>query len=340
MKKYFLLFVFHLIFCCPIFGNCTAITATIDTVALSQTKANTLDSLHYLLTKNLSTDEEKVFIIFKWITENISYDAKGFLNPRLYQVVQRQIRVKTKEAYEEKFTKLLANKIFKDKKAVCEGYARLFTYLCELSNIKAYTVTGFARVINERPRKLKQPNHAWNMVEINKELFLLDATWAAGYITGAPYTFVKKYNGFYYKTPPTQFINTHYAQQDSFNLIPQPISLDSFVENAITTEHFYLLGATNFSPKSTLKKDINNMVNFDINIENADSTLVVVEQNGTPNKKETILYLPWQKDLEFLGSHFTYMQGKVSVQFKIQNASTKTLAIFYKNNLIMQYWLQ
>lgn len=50
---------------------------------------------------------------------------------------------------------------------VCEGYAKAFKYLCDLStfdkDIHCYIVTG--------------QNHMWNVVQINGKNYLLDATW-------------------------------------------------------------------------------------------------------------------------------------------------------------------
>jgi transglutaminase-like putative cysteine protease len=51
-------------------------------------------------------------------------------------------------------------------KAVCEGYARAFKYLCDKVGIPCELVNGYADV-----------EHMWNVVSINGEWYQLDATW-------------------------------------------------------------------------------------------------------------------------------------------------------------------
>ena len=56
-------------------------------------------------------------------------------------------------------------------KGVCEAYAKLFTYLCQLNEIDALTVTG------SRKNKDKLESHAWNLVKIEDSWYAVDVTW-------------------------------------------------------------------------------------------------------------------------------------------------------------------
>jgi transglutaminase-like putative cysteine protease len=53
-----------------------------------------------------------------------------------------------------------------DGKAVCEGYARAFKYLCDKVGIPCELVNGYADV-----------EHMWNLVSVNGDWYQLDATW-------------------------------------------------------------------------------------------------------------------------------------------------------------------
>ncbi|MCC8043133.1 MAG: hypothetical protein LIO69_06440 [Oscillospiraceae bacterium] len=53
-----------------------------------------------------------------------------------------------------------------DEKALCQGYARSFTYLCSEAGINSLVVLGYA---NE--------SHMWNMVEMDGEWYHIDLTW-------------------------------------------------------------------------------------------------------------------------------------------------------------------
>lgn len=52
------------------------------------------------------------------------------------------------------------------KKALCEGYAKAFSYLCNLADIENVIVTGETYV-----------NHMWNMVKLNGNWYHVDVTW-------------------------------------------------------------------------------------------------------------------------------------------------------------------
>ena len=52
------------------------------------------------------------------------------------------------------------------KKALCEGYAKAFSYLCNLAGIENVIVTGETYV-----------QHMWNMVKINGNWYHVDVTW-------------------------------------------------------------------------------------------------------------------------------------------------------------------
>ncbi|MDD6992214.1 MAG: transglutaminase domain-containing protein [Oscillospiraceae bacterium] len=53
-----------------------------------------------------------------------------------------------------------------NKKALCEGYAKAFSYLCNLSGIENMIVTGYTGV-----------DHMWNMVKLNGSWYHIDIGW-------------------------------------------------------------------------------------------------------------------------------------------------------------------
>lgn len=57
-------------------------------------------------------------------------------------------------------------------KAVCDGYAKTFYFLCKLNGIDCVTVTGDATNSDGRTE-----THAWNKVKINDKWYALDVTW-------------------------------------------------------------------------------------------------------------------------------------------------------------------
>lgn len=65
-------------------------------------------------------------------------------------------------------------------KAVCEGYTRLFQYLCYQTGINSVFING----------ESKSDGHAWNAVKLNNEWYHIDTTWDDGHTGGIPlYTY-------------------------------------------------------------------------------------------------------------------------------------------------------
>lgn len=173
------------------------------------------------LTKTLTApydqDIFKVRSIFRWITENIRYDYK-FLNsgkemegPPCEDVLDCSII--TKE-WENKYLK----RILKQKKAVCNGYARLLSNMCEIAGVKSEVVSGYARTEPYEIGSSFNVNHAWNAVCIDSAWYFLDATWAAGYCIKDPDTdllveYVKHYDNYYWFTSPAKLNRNHYPEK-------------------------------------------------------------------------------------------------------------------------------
>ncbi len=120
----------------------------IDKKALTVKKQSSIENQAWALTKDYSYDFEKIRSIYIWIVHNITYDYS-------YSI------------YDGDLT-------FKKNTGVCQGYSILFKLMCEAADLKVFIVTGIA----DNGRKVD--GHAWNAVEIEGELFLLDSTWGSG----------------------------------------------------------------------------------------------------------------------------------------------------------------
>ena len=99
------------------------------------------------LTDSSLTDMQKVYKIYDWITNNVSYDYDNLNN-------------------EENKTKYTAYGALTDGKAVCQGFANLFYRMCMDNGIDCRIVTGNAN-----------GPHAWNIVKVGTAYYYVDATW-------------------------------------------------------------------------------------------------------------------------------------------------------------------
>ncbi|HNW99269.1 MAG TPA: transglutaminase domain-containing protein [Bacteroidales bacterium] len=115
------------------------------------------------ITKELASDSDKVVAIHKWITHNIKYDVKKWLNFNYDPVPLK--------------------KVLKKRKANCLGYSELFNELCKYANLKSVKVTGYVKDINvDSVDNFYLDEHAWNAVLLNNKWKNIDECWDAGYI--------------------------------------------------------------------------------------------------------------------------------------------------------------
>jgi hypothetical protein len=183
------------------------------------------------LTKKCTGDEEKVRSIYFWITRHIKYDVKRF----------RKFSSKTQTPKKTLFRR----------RALCSEYAALFVELCKHSGITAITAEGYLKGFGyENDDILYNSDHAWNLVHINDNWYVLDLTLASGKMYMVPFlyervrailllmpltksklVYARKRNDYYYKTPPHLFITDHIPVTKNLQLLSEPFSIDSFEKN-------------------------------------------------------------------------------------------------------------
>jgi len=145
-----------------------------------------LKQLAVALTKNWKKEAEKVRSIFKWMDYNLKYDYDGLRTGNLT---------------------LNPNQILIKKVTICQGYADLFSAMCDAVGIKNEIIIGEAKV---------SPNnfgsHAWNAVCIDKKWYLIDVTWGERYFLKSP-----KY-----------FFYDHFPTINRWTLLPEFHSFEEF----------------------------------------------------------------------------------------------------------------
>jgi transglutaminase/protease-like cytokinesis protein 3 len=153
------------------------------------------------------TDLEKTRAIYVWITNNIRYDDNAY-NTDNYNDGSAEVVLNTK-------------------KAVCAGYAELFTFFCKKMNLEAKTISGYVKGYSYNigdSFEGKESNHAWNMVKIDGEWRMFDATWGEGYgITNSngKLVSVTRFTDNWFNVSPYEIIFSHYPE-NNFDLFIGP----------------------------------------------------------------------------------------------------------------------
>ena len=123
------------------------------------------------VTKDCTTDEEKLYEICKWVCDNVSYDMKGFWEYSSQRYAEYYGKEYDGDPDPVKW--LEPDEVIDHKLTVCSGYSKLTKAMCNAVGIPCCYVTG---PITEMDDAINL--HAWNMVYINDEWQFVDNTWS------------------------------------------------------------------------------------------------------------------------------------------------------------------
>lgn len=222
-----------------------------DKIALEYKNENlsNLPELSYKLTSNLTTDVERFRAIFKWVCSNVAND---------YTLYSKNMRKRQRfkndslklNNWNDKFQKIAFQKLLKDNKTICTGYAYLIKELAKLANIECEIVHGFARTSTINVEKLDVPNHSWNAVKLNGNWYLCDPTWASGIPNPTSYLFEFQFNdGFFLSDPKIFGVNHFPADEKWFLLEAEKPSFEMFLEAPIIYGKAYVHFSNHLEPK-------------------------------------------------------------------------------------------
>lgn len=184
-----LITVYCLLFVCEIYSQ-TTVTNSVnyrkaDSIALNfqRNKYYFYSETAQELVETFTTEKEKCRAIFRWISNNIKYDW-NVLN----------------DYKKDRFDPLI---VYKTKKAVCGGYSSLFQAMCEEAKITCLYVSGEVLPSGD--------SHAWNIVKLDGVWYIMDVTWASGYVSGvlSGSKFTKSFDEKYWMSEYSFFMKTH-----------------------------------------------------------------------------------------------------------------------------------
>jgi hypothetical protein len=213
-------------------------------------------SLARYLIKPARNDREKARAIYRWVTDRVAYNVKGYLAGD----------------YGDNRTQA----VLKNRVGVCEGYANLFQDLCRQAGLPVAKVYGSSKGFGYvAGQELGDKDHVWNAVKLDGTWRLVEATWGAGAINGT--RFVKAFNPYYFLTPPDQLIFTHFPQKAAWQLLRPAISKSEFKKLPLVNPVLFQMGVTAAAVRKQARaKDFRKLV----------------EAYGHPGKKISIRQAP------------------------------------------------
>ncbi len=166
---------------------------------------NTYIEISNYLTKNLDSDEEKARAIYIWIANNIRYNLSLLDSSRVYN--------SEKQIIEE---------VLKNRQGVCAHYATLFSAMSNVAGLKSYLISGYTR-------NSDTIGHDWNGVKVDSSYYLIDVTWAAGYVQNGKY--IHDFNNKYFLDSPEKFIEDHMPFDPIWQFLDNPINNKDFLSH-------------------------------------------------------------------------------------------------------------
>jgi hypothetical protein len=179
--------------------------------ACSPKHAKSTSSLANYLQKPCTNDVQKARAIYVWLCHFINYDDEGY-NKDLDRDYS-------------------AEAVLKSRTAVCEGFSNLYLALGKEMQLKIEKVIGYAKGYSyEEGQKFKETNHAWNIVFLNNQWRICDATWGEGFgsnVNGKLKS-TKRFKEYWFNCSPYEAIFTHFPAQQKQAIAKPDISLALF----------------------------------------------------------------------------------------------------------------
>jgi Transglutaminase-like superfamily len=293
--------------------------------------------LAYTLTKDYSTQKEKLRSIFSWITEHISYRVKG--HNRNMQTNNHNKNILSADTINWGYANdVVAATVLQNKSAFCDGYARLFKTLCDYAGLRCAIISGYGNGDYSRQYKFRC-NHTWNAVYIDSAWHLLDVTWASGYTNYSGDEFTKRLNEDYFMAAPENFIRDHFPDDLRWTLMENPPLPGEFNKAPYRSRSFTKYKITSYpafngiieaavgdtiqidiesaDTKADGKVSADTAISFDSSLQKLDAAVAFLEPATTGDNKQKF--------------HYTFF---------VENNSIEWLHIVYNHDVILRYRLK
>ncbi len=193
----------------PTFGKYGSIDRLVKKVPDSL--SNHIIHVHRYLDSIGIDDEGRIRAFYMWIITNIKYEDQVEL---LYD--------KNILFYMGSNNCVSPVCVFKKKKAVCEGFSKLFQFFCQQSGIEAYTIGGY---ISKNGTLQDRATHSWNVAKINEEWRFFDLTWAYAHLE---HSGIKRSTNEFYMVDPHEFVLSHIPLVPMWQFIETPVPISVF----------------------------------------------------------------------------------------------------------------
>ncbi len=210
--------------------------------APERSKSNLLNLCRHLKANQESLSLlEKAWLAYRWMCLNMEH-------------VHHEAEKHTKK---RKSTKLLESTtpegLFRAGKASAAGFTALFKQIAGEMGVVSVCVQGILRG-DDDPEKCMEAksNHEWNAISIEGKWYLVDTMCGAGKVVEDK--FAQQFDDYYFCTSPQRFIRTHYPEEDKWQLMDPPVSLDTARQLLGLGGQFFSAGFLSVEPDQAILK--------------------------------------------------------------------------------------
>lgn len=200
-------------------------------------------------------------------------------------------------------------------------------------NIQCEIIEGYGRTTNLRIGS-GSINHAWNAVRLNDNWYLCDPTWASGYVNRNEDKYFRKFDKYYFLTPPELFVADHYPVNGFWFLMHDKPTLKEFLNAPIKSTGFISNKLNHYSPiegRAFVKRDSSIRFSFTSNLPPKKVNTVWVSTSKKVNKA----FVDQEGERRELGvdkegNYFFYYRFKETGVFKIYITLNDRLLFVYE----------
>ncbi|MEO6613462.1 MAG: transglutaminase domain-containing protein [Chitinophagaceae bacterium] len=287
------------------------------------------------LTASSSTEKAKVTAIFRWITENIAYrpnSLRAVIGPASLRNSREEV---IDDSPLKPLNERVAESVVDKREAVCDGYARLFTFLCEAAGIRSEIIIGYARTSTNKPGQRFGVNHYWNAVMIDGDWQLLDATWASGYLSSRN-EFIREYDDRYFLSSPENFIRDHYPDDPRWTLLPDSKVPEEFRRSPFKQKSFSKYRITSFYPSSGV---IETFVGDTVHLQ-LETAATELGRNVSPDMLVDSTMFSHSASWIFLKpdpNASTGRQNRYNYSYTVASPDIAWIYLLYNDDLVLRY---
>lgn len=200
-------------------------------IEIANREYNNFTDLVRDLTRNCTTELEKVRVLFRWLI------AKDLSKNSVKQILHPNASLS----------------LLKGVKSGKESYHQVFKKLCSFAGLHCEIIIGYSKGAGYKPGMRIEGNsfrNSWTAVAVDGSWRFINCTWAARHISGhkddLPQVF-HTYDEFYFLTDPEDYIYQHYPDEPAWQLLEIPLPFSEFINLPVVKSPFFNYGLRFYS---------------------------------------------------------------------------------------------